>query len=146
MKSHPHSCLHCVPPESTADILTQQQKKSSSLHTVGSLCPSLPIELGLFSCFNTLQNHHLKLYLSTFIGLFTSPCVCVFICLYRTHAYILHIYKLYAHVCKYIHKYLTNTHVFQLLNHIYLLGSRILHYFIFIFNKVKYKCILYENV
>lgn len=141
-ENHPAPCLHSVPRESTAGTFTlPRPKEHNSWHAVGSPCPFLPFEIGLFHAFMrfkfTISNYYHQLSLASF----TSPCMCLYInmCTHMFYIYTWYIHVCtYAHIrkCTYTHKYIIRTYVFQLL-HMYLFGRMVsLHCCIFLFGNL----------
>lgn len=125
-------CWHIYPPP---------PKEHNSWHAVGSPCPFLPFEIGLFHAFMrfkfTISNYYHQLSLASF----TSPCMCLYInmCTHMFYIYTWYIHVCtYAHIrkCTYTHKYIIRTYVFQLL-HMYLFGRMVsLHCCIFLFGNL----------
>lgn len=97
-EEHFVSCVHYVPYESTADILTQQLK--AAVYSSWALCPFLPIETGLF--YLLVLHHRFKLQLFSLVS-FKAVCISVYTseCT-QTHIYILCIYHIYLCMYAYI--------------------------------------------
>lgn len=124
-----------------AHLPSPPPKEHNSWHAVGSPCPFLPFEIGLFHAFMrfkfTISNYYHQLSLASF----TSPCMCLYInmCTHMFYIYTWYIHVCtYAHIrkCTYTHKYIIRTYVFQLL-HMYLFGRMVsLHCCIFLFGNL----------